>query len=267
MLKPDQTVKNSFSLLQIAPTLAVYFHIALDSPARPRPIKRILEFAYARYPTPHTVLLLVVDSLDMELYYELGNELRTLHRLAGQDGFMLECETVSNHTTPAIASILTGLTPESHGILTSADVGRSTRKSILELMEDQGRKTGAVLEKKGSEPLIGRLSCVYGISDCADIVEYDRQITEHTISMLNKHRLHLIFAHIRTIDRFAHRGWDLHRAARITDRNVSEIADAVSGIEGLLLICGDHRAHLSRASSGERIVDIKAKVPLIVAAP
>ncbi len=255
-------VKNSFSLLQIAPTIAAYFHISLDSPARP--IKRVLEFAYARYPAPHTVVLLVVDSLDIELYYELGNEFSTLHRLAEQNGFMLECETVSNHTTPAIASILTGLRPESHGILTSADAGRSTCKSILEQMEEQGRKAGVVIEEKGTEPLIGRLSGVYGISDREDIVEYDRLITEHTISMLNRHQLQLIFSHIRTIDRFAHRGWDLHLAARITDRNIGEIADAVSGIEGLLLICGDHQAHLNTGGKG---VNRKEKVPLIVAAP
>ncbi len=256
------------SLLQIAPTLARYFQITLNSPARP--IEQVLRFAYARYPTPHTVVLLVVDSLDIELYYELGHELRTLHRLAEHDGFMLECETVSNHTTPAIASILMGQTPETHRIITSEDVGRSTWKSILELMEEQGKKSGAVIEEKGAEPLIGRLSCVYGVKDREDIVEYDRLITQHTISMLNNCRLQLVFSHIRTIDRFAHRDRDLHLAARITDRNIHEIADAVSRIEGLILICGDHQAHLTRANSikdSAKSTYKKAKVPLIVAAP
>jgi len=72
----------------------------------------------------------------------------------------------------------------------------------------------------------------------------------------------MVFSHIRTIDRFAHRGWDLHLAATVTDRNVSEVADAVAAREGLLLICGDHQAHLrDRGSRGV------GRVPLIVAAP
>ena len=121
-------VMTSTSLLQIAPTIASYFNIHLVSPAHP--IEQILKFAYSHYPVPHTVTLVVIDSLDLELYYGLGNELRTVHELVEQDGLLFECDTVSNHTTPAIASILTGLEPESHGILTSDDVGKSKIKSI-----------------------------------------------------------------------------------------------------------------------------------------
>jgi len=212
------------SLLQIAPTIASYFGVRLVSPAHP--IEQILKFAYSHYPVPHTVTLLVIDSLDLELYYELGNELRTVHELVEQHGLLFECDTVSNHTTPAIASILTGLEPESHGILTADDVGKSKIKSILELMEEEGKQTCAVIERKGAEPLIGKLSCVYGVKDREgmDIMEYDKIIKEHTISILrNGEPVQMVFSHIRTIDRFAHRGWDLRLAATVTDGNISEI--------------------------------------------
>ena len=255
------------SLLQIAPTIASYFGVRLVSPARP--IEQILKFAYSHYPVPHTVTLVVIDSLDLELYYELGNELRTVHELVEQHGLLFECDTVSNHTTPAIASILTGLTPESHGILTSDDVGKSNIKSILELMEEEGKQTGAVIERKGAEPLIGKLSYVYGVKDREgmDIIEYDKIIKEHTISILrNVEPIQMVFSHIRTIDRFAHRGWDLRLAATVTDGNIREIVDAVAAGEGLLLICGDHQAHLKDRSRGVGARGV-GKVPLIVTAP
>jgi len=256
------------SLLQIAPTIASYFGVHLVSPAHP--IEQILKFAYSHYPVPHTVTLVVIDSLDLKLYYELGNELRTVHELVEQVGLLFECDTVSNHTTPAIASILTGLEPESHGILTSDDVGKSKIKSILELMEEEGKQAGAVIERKGAEPLIGKLSYVYGVKDREgmDIIEYDKIIKEHTISILrNGESVQMVFSHIRTIDRFAHRGWDLHLAATVTERNVNEIADAVAARQGLLLICGDHQAHLRDRDRSRRVDKGVGKVPLIVAAP
>ena len=255
---------RSISLLRIAPTLAAFFRIPLASPERP--VRSILAFMNAREPRPPMVVLLVIDSLDLELYAQFRAELPVLHMLADRDGLLFSVEPVSSHTTPAIASMLTGLPPEAHGIMVSADVGTSTLKSILELLDEAGHSTAAVLNTSGAEPLIGRMSYVYRVEDREDILAYDALITAHTLTAVSNQEVQFVFAHLRTIDRFAHRGGDLRLAARVTDSNVQEIARAVHKRRGILVICGDHEAHLParRALHG---LTSPMHVPLIVAAP
>lgn len=249
------------SLLQIAPTLADFFGITLIT--RARPVERILEFAYSRNPIPLVVILVVVDSLDCQFYSTCAPELEVLHKFVEQDGLLFECETVSNHTTPAIASILTGLVPEYHKILTSEDVGKSKINSILEILDEKGTPTAVVMETAGTKPLSGRISYVFAVDDREDIVEYDELIKAHTITAVQKHEVRLVFAHLRAIDRFSHRGWDLRVAAKLTNENMRAIAEAVSDRNGMLLICGDHEMHLKIKQCEEG----PATVPLIVCCP
>ncbi|MGB2842070.1 MAG: sulfatase-like hydrolase/transferase [Halobacteriota archaeon] len=254
---------QSLSLLQIAPTLAYFFGVHLNSQARS--VEQILRFAYSRKPIPQVVVLVVIDSLDFRFYSDFADDLSEIHELVKRDGLLFECETVSSHTTPAIASILTGLQPDAHGILTSEDVGKSKINSILEILEDEGYKTAAAIETKGAEPLWGRISYVFAVDDREDILEYDELIKAHTISVLKKQDLRLMFSHLRAIDRFAHRGEDLSVAAKVTNENLGAIANAVSERNGLLVICGDHETHGKerQASQGKAT----ATVPLIVCCP
>ena len=252
---------QSLSLLHIAPTLAAFFGITLDSHVQP--VEQILEVMRAR--KPPVVVLMVIDSLDFQFYSEFAAELKVLHELVEHDdGLLFECETVSNGTTPAIASILTGLLPESHRIVTSEDVGKSKINSILEILDDAGKPTAAVLETQGTKPLLGRVSYVFPVDEREDIIEYDELIKTHTISVLNpQHEVRFVFSHLRAIDRFAHRGWDLRIAAKVTNDNMKEIGNAISKRSGMLVICGDHEAHLKERKASNK----KATVPLIVGCP
>lgn len=254
---------QTLSLLGIAPTLAKFFGVHLNSQARP--VEQILNFAYSRKPVPQVVVLVVIDSLDFQFYTDFADDLRKIHELVKGDGLLFECETVSSHTTPAIGSILTGLKPEEHMILTNDDVGRSKIKSILEILEEEGQKTAVAIETKGAEPLWGRISYVFAVDDREDIFEYDELIKTHTISVLKKQDLRLVFSHLRTIDRFAHRGEDLSVAAKVTDENIRAIANATGKRNGLLFICGDHEMHLKVRRNSHR--KSPATVPLIVCSP
>ena len=247
------------SQLNIAPTLAEFFDVPLTSQARP--VEQILKFAYSHKPS--VVLLMVIDSLDYPFYTEFAEDLRAIHELVERNGILFVCETVNSPTTPAIGSILTGLRPESHGIFSNEDVGKSKIKSILEILEEAGHKTALVLETGGARPLLGKVSYVFGVDDREDILEYDELIKTHTISVLKKHDVTLVFSHIRAIDRFAHRGWDLHAAARETAENMRAIAKAISAQNGMLVICGDHETHFKDKKQRK----LPATVPLIVCSP
>jgi hypothetical protein len=251
-------VMQTLSLLHIAPTLAAFFGIHLPSPVQP--VEQILNVMNAR--NPSVVVLTVIDSLDWQLYADFAPELEVLHALASH-GLLFECETVSTTTTPAIASILTGLFADEHEIFTSEDVGTSAVNSILEVLDDAGKPTAAILETAGTKPLVGRISYVCPVDDREDIQEYDALITSHVISVLKKREVRFVFAHLRAIDRFAHRGNDLRVAAHITNENMGEIAKAVNERGGMLFVCGDHEAHLKE----RKVSGGKGTVPLIVACP
>ena len=257
--KRRHSLMRTLSLLHIAPTLAAFFGIRLKS--RVQPVEQILKVMRAR--NPDVVVLVVIDSLDAQLYADFVTELAVLHQLVEEEGLLFACETVSTTTTPAIASILTGLEPAAHGIIQGEDVGTSTVNSILELFDASGKPTAAILETEGTKPLLGEISYVCPVDDREDIEEYDELITRHTVSVLEQREVKFVFSHLRTIDRFAHRGNDLRVAATITNENMKEIANAVGERNGMLFICGDHRAHLKErhASHG------KATVPLIVGCP
>jgi hypothetical protein len=251
---------QTISLLQIAPTLATFFAVALHSSARP--VRQILDLMIAR--KPQVVVLAVIDSLDLQIYTDFAPELVELHQLVDQGGLIFACKPVSRHTTPAIASILTGLPPESHGIVVSEDVAASKIKSILEILDDYGKPTAAVLDTNGARPLEGRMRYVIGIENREDIMGYDAEITAHTLSILKTQReVQLLLTHLRSIDRFAHRGWDLHVAAGVVNEYMREITRAVADRNGLLFVCGDHEAHLPERAAASR----QQPVPLIVAAP
>ncbi len=250
---------QTLSLLQIAPTLATFFSVALRSSAQP--VRQILDLMSTR--KPRVVVLAVIDSLDLKIYTDFAAELAELHRLVDQGGLIFACKTVSSHTTPAIASILTGLPPESHGIVVSEDVATSKIKSILELLHDQGKPTAAVLDTNGARPLEGRMSYVIGIENREDIVAYDAEITTKTLAMLEKREVNLVLTHLRSIDRFAHRGRDLHVAANVVNEQMSKIIRATAEHRGMLFVCGDHEAHLPERKAASN----RQPVPLIVAAP
>ena len=87
------------SLLQIAPTLAGFFGVHLNS-SQTRPVEQILKFAYFRNPIPKVVVLVMADSLDFRFYADFADELEGIHELVKRDGLIFECETVSSHTAP-----------------------------------------------------------------------------------------------------------------------------------------------------------------------
>ena len=246
------------SHLHIAPTLAAFFGVPLNTSKRP--VELLIAFLQAR--EPPVVVLVVIDSLDSALYAALADDLQVLHELASA-GLVFDCETVTDTTTPAIASILTGLLPEEHGILTSKEVGTSPVNSILELLDDAGKPTAAILETAGTKPLVGRISYVCPVDDREDIEEYDALITTYTVSVVQKQEVRFVFAHLRAIDRFAHRNKDLHTAAHLTNGHMREIAAAVREREGVLFICGDHVAHLTENRRAKKT----GTVPLIAAYP
>ena len=243
------------SLIDIAPAIAELIGVPLpgaDGVVRPElsdPMRRCSQAGAGA-----EVVLIIVDSLGYSTYQRLKPSMPSL----SVNGTLLRCEAVADHTTPAIASILSGCYPATHRVLTTADVLTSSIKSVLERAEEWGVKTAVVIETDGAAAMKTKIELSRGVPDSRNIIAYDAAIKGHAIDLL-EHKPALMVLHFRAIDRYAHEGRsfdDLAFAAGSIDRHIAEICECLPG-DTCVVVCGDHPFH------GKRIEDDRG-VALII---
>jgi hypothetical protein len=221
------------SLVDIAPTIAELLGIPLpgaDGVAIPELTDRPQRC--------DRVVLAIVDSLGYFTYQRLQPYMPHIQ------GTVIRCRAVADHTTPAIASILTGCHPDTHRTFATSDVCTSPIKSILELAEERGIKSAVVIESEGADAMKTKIDLVAGVDDSSDMLDYDAKIKERTIDLL-KHEPVLMTVHFRAIDRYAHeaRSFDeLTYAAERIDSHISEICSHLDS-NTCVIVCGDHPIH------------------------
>jgi hypothetical protein len=132
ILMTAQETMPPFSQLDIAPTVALILGLHLpESDGRP------IDSEVAR--GCKNVALIIIDSLGYDLLVWLLPTLESMKALSIV-GQLLRITAVSNHTTPAIASILSGLLPEHHGIFDKAGAKKSRIKSLPEIAAASGQR-------------------------------------------------------------------------------------------------------------------------------
>lgn len=187
--------------------------------------------------------IIIVDSLGYELLEYLLSRLESISLLI-DDGLLLRARAVSNHTTPAIASILSGLLPEHHGIFDKAGAKTSSILSLPEMANSAGLASAVIMETNGAEVYEGLIQIVHGISDKIPPEEFDREACLKTILSLQQSPK-LLVSYFIGIDKKVHQGQDwtgIRNAALYIDRCIGEIAENADE-ETLLIICGDHPIH------------------------
>ncbi len=228
-----------FSLLDVAPTIASVLGIYLPEPDG-RPIEDAMGWECK------DVILLIVDSLGYTLYKWLEPDLKNIHALAS-NGLTFEAETVSNRTTPSIASILSGLTPEHHGICDKAGAKKSSLLSLPEIASSSGLKSAVIMEKSGAEVYDGLIEIIGGISDSLSPDDFDRETCRLSLEALSQ-RPRLLVSYFIGIDKLVHLGMgprEIRNAAVSIDRYVGEIVRAAQP-GTLIILCGDHTVHAGR---------------------
>lgn len=209
-----------------------------------------------------SVVLIIVDSLGYDLYRWLASHLTNIPALAKR-GVVLKAETVSNHTTPAIATILSGLLPEHHSIFDKQGAKESSLLSIPEIASASGLKAAVIMEKNGAEVYSGLIEIVRGVPDDLAPEDFDRQICRYNLEALSE-RPRLLVSYFIGIDKAAHMGLgpaEIRSAAILIDRCVGEMVAATDD-ETLFIICGDHPVHagiLKRAEKPSSVALILSK--------
>jgi hypothetical protein len=235
-MAPEITSMRPISLLDVAPTLAHTLGISIPR-SDGLPIVDVIGW------NCRNAVLLIVDSLGYDLYRWLMPKMENISCLAGS-GIQFEAFAVSNHTTPAIASILSGLMPDHHGIYDKAGAKESSLLSLPEIASASGLKTAVIMEKSGAEVYEGLIEIVRGIPDTLSPREFDQESCRMTLEALSQ-RPRLLVSYFIGIDKTVHMGQgpeELREAAATIDRCLGEIIYAADP-STLIVLCGDHPIH------------------------
>ncbi|MDD1752017.1 MAG: alkaline phosphatase family protein [Methanotrichaceae archaeon] len=224
------------SQVDIAPTIANMLRISIHEPDG-RPIDEVKGWRC------QNAVLAIVDSLGYDLYKWLEPELKNLPVLA-KYGLVLRAEAVSNHTSPAIASILSGLLPEHHGIYDSESAKRSPILSLPEISSSAGMRSAVIMEKGGAEIYEGLIEFIGAVPRTLSPLEFDKEICRLSLEALSS-MPRLLVSYFIGIDKAAHNGLSLDgfkEAATAIDQCIGKIADAVQP-GTMMVVVGDHPIH------------------------
>lgn len=227
---------RKYSLLDIAPTIARVLGIDLPKPDGSS-IEEAVDWGC------RSVVLIIVDSLGYDLYRWLEPDLQNMQAIASK-GILIGAETVSNHTTPAIASILSGLMPEHHGIFDKAGAKESGILSLPEIASASGLRSAVIMEKSGAEVYDGLIEITGGVSDGLSPREFDGEILRLSLDAIGK-RPGLLVSYYLGIDKTVHLGFgpkEIKDAAVFIDSCIGELVRALRQ-DTLIIICGDHPVH------------------------
>jgi len=227
------------SQIDIAPTIARVLGITIHN-VDGRPIGEVEDWRC------RNVVLMIIDSLGYDLYRWLEPDLEHIPALARR-GLLMRAKAVSTHTSPAIASILSGLLPEHHGIFDKESAGESSTMSVPEAASSQGLVSAVVMEKSGAEIYRDKIEIVSGIPDSMSPVDFDREACYSSVLALAK-KPRLLVSYFIGIDKVVHMGFgprEIRDVAISIDRFAGEIASA-SSEDTLIAICGDHPVHAGR---------------------
>jgi len=227
---------RSIKLIDVAPTMARALGVRTP-PIDGKPIDEVEGWRCDR------VVLAIVDSLGYGLYRALEQGLPRMRSMA-EEGLLLKAESVAPSTTPAIASILTGLMPQNHGISTTSQASESDIRSLLEWASSENVRSAVVMEEEGARTFEGFVKMVMGVPKSLGVRDFDREILTQALAALDGDP-RLLVVHFIGIDRIAHRGGgidEIRDAASASDGYLGDLAAAIP--KGtMMIICGDHPLH------------------------
>ena len=238
-----RTTMPPFSQLDIAPTVALILGLKLPR-SDGRPIDPALAWGCSN------IALVIIDSLGYDLFNWLLPSLQNMRTLS-KEGLLLRARSVSNHTTPAIASILSGLLPEHHGIFDKAGAKESSIQSLPEIATEAGLRCAVIMEENGAEVYRGLIEIVGGIPDSIPPQDFDQEACRMTCQALLE-RPRLLVTYFIGIDKCVHLGRGregIREAAVLIDRCIGEIT-SLADDRTLFIICGDHPIHAGPLKRG-----------------
>jgi predicted AlkP superfamily pyrophosphatase or phosphodiesterase len=222
------------------------------------------------------VILVVLDGLraDAVVRYELP----TLSRLVGGGAHALDATTVApSITSAAIASLLTGVSPDTHGLRSDRfHIPRAAAPltPLPRALADAGYRTSAYLASlpRLFRGIANRIKSALGVARASFFGEGAPEILEAARPELAAAEPGLVFLHWPDADRAGHKiGWmtaEYERAARRLDDALGRLVD-LTGVESdpstVLIALADHGGGGVDLRSHESDHPADRTIPLMIA--
>lgn len=223
---------ENYNQKDIAPTLAEILEINYDI-ADGRKIKINPEYKGEK------LIFAIIDSLDWSVYERFAK--RFIKEVFEVPVREFKVKSMAKNTSPAIATILTGLDPSKHGVFSTKDAQESEILNLAEFSAEKGVKTTVIMESRGANTFLRTLNQVTAIEDESNIQEFDKKILSGVEKAIED--FEFIICHLRTLDEYFHQSKSFTEIKNSVKRILGNLIRI--GKEGnfLLVITGDHRAH------------------------
>lgn len=232
----------------IAPTLAKVLDVEYGVPSGDS------IDVYERY-VGDKVLLVIIDSFDWSIFERFGREIIKKFFEPFEE---FKVSSPAEVTSPGIATILTGLDPEEHGVFSTEDARDSDTVNLPEFLAKKGVKASVVMEAEGANTFLRSLNSVVPVEDTGNILVFDDNILEGVEETIGK--FDFIVCHLRTVDEYLHQNKSLKEIRERLEYILKKIYDIGKEKDYVFVLTGDHKAHGDTIEGSEYI-------PLIFANP
>ena len=213
-------------LTDVTPTIASILNLSL-SKRDGVPIPEIIQ----EIDKCSKLILVIADGLGLSVYEKYIDYFNF-------GGIVLECKSVCKHTSPAIATILTGIHPKNHSMFEAQDTYKSKGLSIIELASMRGIKSSIIMAKKGASSFQGNIDLVVEMEE-DEAIRYDKHVRDALVKAAQLTTL--IVVHFRILDRFYHSKGNTEKDVDILSEHLKDIMLSLKNTG--ILICGDHAPH------------------------
>lgn len=200
------------------------------------------------------VIVISIDGLRADAIERAGAE--TLERLMREGAYSLEAKTIMpSITLPSHTSMLTGTTPDMHGVLWNdervEEMGVVHTPTIFAVAHDAGYRTAAFFSKPKFQHLMAPGTLTYGQAPDGDGRWYAGYTAESVERYLDDHRPNLLFVHFGEPDYAGHTigwgsfvyRWAVRRADGAVERVLRKANDAYGEGNYTVIVTADHGGH------------------------
>ena len=212
---------------------------------------RAAEPATRPVPAIERALIISIDGLRPDLL--LRADTPNLRALMDRGTYTMWARTTAaSITLPSHVSMLTGVTPEAHGIMWNADLPLDrpvypNAPTLFELAKARGYTT-AIAAGKSKFAVVDKPDTIDWKFITASTKTEDPEVTSNAVRLLREHRPNVMFMHLPTTDNVGHaKGWgtpDQIRAIEQADACVGQVVAALDELRlrdaTLLIITADH---------------------------
>ncbi len=237
-----------YDLRSVAATVAGILGVDIPKTAEAGPIESVLR----TLPKAERLALVVVDGFGTSVWQGVRDHVPVLNRLS--EGHRVDISSVLlSYTYICISSMLTGISPASHGVTDLGAMAKAVGKAQLQTLFDTVREAGLqsllAVHKRDVEGI--------PVSDYADYtvlaeLREDSEIFSSVPKIIGTHRPAFAFVHLLDIDEAAHASGPasdaVARAAASIDSRLGALLGALAQSDYAVVVLADHGQHRAQPS-------------------